>query len=73
MAETTVHLKTTGMHCRSCSMLVEMTLDEMDGVKSATSDHATGDTIVTFDSECVTVDQMIEAIREAGYDAESAA
>lgn len=71
MAETTVHLKTSGMHCRSCSMLVEMTLDELDGVSEAKSDHASGDTIVTFDSDSVTVDQMIAVIREAGYDAET--
>ena len=69
MAESTVHLTTTGMHCRSCSMLVDMTLGEMDGVVESKTDLPTGDTVVTFDPDTVSVDALIEAIRSAGYDA----
>ena len=32
MAESTVKLKTTGMHCPSCSMLIEMSVGDLDGV-----------------------------------------
>ena len=73
MAEATdVTLKTTGMHCRSCSMLVDMTLDDLDGVESSETDYVSGDTKVSFDAEQVSVDDLVAAIRSAGYDAEQA-
>jgi copper chaperone len=70
MGESTAHLKTTGMHCASCSMLVDLTLDDLEGVKSSKTDHVSGDTVVDYDPDAVSVDSMIEAIRGAGYEAE---
>lgn len=63
-------IKTSGMHCRSCSMLVDMTLAELDGVASSESDSATGATVVSFDSDKVDVDTLLGAIRSVGYEAE---
>lgn len=73
MSDVTAHLKTSGMHCRSCSMLVDMTVGELDGVSDVRTDHATGDTVVTFDADVIGVDAIVEAIRSAGYDAVPAA
>ncbi len=67
-----VTLKTTGMHCRSCSMLVDMTLDDLDGVESSETDYVSGDTKVSFDAEQVSIDDLVAAIRSAGYEAEQA-
>lgn len=72
MSTTTARLSTTGMHCRSCSMLVDMTVGELDGVSEVTTDHASGETVVTFDPESVTVETIVGAIRSVGYDAELA-
>ena len=72
MAETTAHLKTSGMHCASCSMLVDMTLGDVAGVVESKTDHVSGDTVVTFDDAATNVDALIGAIREVGYDAEVA-
>lgn len=72
MSETTTRLKTTGMHCRSCSMMVDMTVGEIDGVADVRTDHANGDTVVTYDPDVTTIDEIIVAIRGAGYDAEPA-
>ena len=72
MSVTTTRLNTTGLHCRSCSMLVDMTLDELDGVTEAKTDLATGETIVAFDPDQVSVETIIGAIRSVGYDAEVA-
>lgn len=73
MSETaTVRLLTTGLHCQSCSMLVKMELEDLDGVESATSDFATGLTEVAYDPERVTVDELIGAVVRAGYGAEVA-
>ena len=73
MSETTARLKTTGMHCRSCSMMVDMTVAEIEGVGDVQTDHVSGDTVVTFDNDQTNLDVIINAIREAGYDAEPAA
>jgi copper chaperone len=70
MTEATARLKTTGMHCASCSMLVDLTLGDLSGVLSSKTDHASGDTVVSYDSDVVGVEGIIEAIRGAGYDAE---
>jgi len=70
LSETTAHLATTGLHCRSCSMLVDMTVGELEGVSQVTTDHATGETVVTFDSDAIAVESIIGAIQSVGYDAE---
>ena len=53
-------------------MLVDMTVGELDGVSEVTTDHASGETIVTFDSDTVAVESIIGAIQSVGYDAEVA-
>jgi len=73
MSEATAQLKTTGMHCASCSMLVDLTLGDLPGVHSSKTDHASGDTVVAYDPDVVTIDGIIDAIRGAGYDAEMTA
>jgi Cu+-exporting ATPase len=69
-AKMTARLKTTGMHCQSCSMVVKMELEDLPGVEEATSDFRTGMTDVTYDPDLVTVDALIAAIVAAGYGAE---
>lgn len=73
MSTTEVTLKTTGLHCRSCSTMVDMTVGELDGVESVATDHETGDTKVSFRADLVSIDDILTAIRSAGYDAENPA
>lgn len=61
---------TTGMHCPSCSMLIQMDVGDLDGVQSVVSDHTAAMTEVTYDSDVVDADRIIEAIVKAGYGAE---
>jgi copper chaperone CopZ len=67
-----VRLTTGGMHCQSCSMLVRMTVEELGGIESVSSDYASGLTDVTYDPDLVSVDQIIGSIVAAGYSAEVA-
>jgi copper chaperone CopZ len=53
-------------------MLVQMTVEELGGVESVTSDYATGITEVTYNPDVITVDEIIGAITSAGYGAEVA-
>ena len=69
---TTQRFATTGMHCHSCSMLIQMDLGGMDGVEAVVSDHRTGITEVTYDDSVLGPEQIVEAIVRAGYGAEPA-
>lgn len=72
MPVVTRHLKTSGMHCSSCSMLIDMEVGDLAGVSEVRTDHADGSTVVTFDDTVVTLDTIIATIRATGYEAESA-
>ena len=71
-ASATARFVTTGMHCQSCSMLVKMELEELDGVETAVADFGTGVTDVTYDPDVVSVESLKNAIVAAGYGAELA-
>ncbi|MDA3937580.1 MAG: heavy-metal-associated domain-containing protein [Actinomycetota bacterium] len=73
MATTNAQLSTSGLHCRSCSMMVDMTVGDLDGVASVETDYVTGVTKVEFDSDVVTLEGIMESIRAAGYGAEVSA
>jgi copper chaperone CopZ len=68
-----IDLNTGGMHCSSCSMLVDMTVGDMAGVSFVTSDYAKGKTHVEFEPTVVSVEEIVAAITDAGYTAEIAA
>lgn len=68
----TVTFKTSGTHCPSCSMLIEMTLTELPGVVEAKADHARGTAVVTYDPAVLDTTVIAEAIRGTGYGAELA-
>ncbi len=69
MAETTKRFLTSGMHCSSCSMLVDITLGDTPGVVASKTDHATGESVVTFDDSVIDAEGVAAAIRSAGYEA----
>lgn len=74
MADTeTVRLATTGMHCGSCAMLIDMTLGDLDGVAGVKTDYVSGVSTVTYDPARLSVDDLIAAVRAAGYEATSVA
>ena len=72
MADKTVVLETTGMHCQSCSMLIEMSVSDLDGVSGVSSDYTTGRTEVTYDADKLDVDAIVTEIEKAGYAASEA-
>lgn len=72
MTMTTQRFTTTGMHCPSCSMLIQMDLGDLDGVTAVSSDHRTGITEVTYDDAVTGPEQIVGAVVKAGYGAELA-
>lgn len=68
--ETTTHLwHVSGMHCSSCSILIDEAIEELDGVTSATTSLKRKLTTVNLDPTRCDPDQVVEAIRAAGYQA----
>ncbi|WP_010650130.1 copper chaperone CopZ [Oceanobacillus massiliensis] len=61
-------LSVIGMTCGHCKMSVEGALNELNGVKSAEVNLASGKVDVTYDEAEVTLDAMRLAVEEQGYD-----
>lgn len=56
-----------GMHCVGCAMTVDGALEDLSGVKSASTNYARQIAEVEYDERKVTESQIIEAIQGAGY------
>lgn len=68
-----INLEVTGMHCASCSTLVNRALSKTDGVINANVNLTTNKASVEFDEKKVSVDDLIGAITKKGYGAKVAA
>jgi sulfite exporter TauE/SafE/copper chaperone CopZ len=62
-----ITIPVSGMHCRSCEMLIEDKLGEIPEVKKTTVDHKKGTVEVSYDLQKPNLREIEEAIREAGY------
>ncbi len=65
----TIRLKITGMTCASCVLHIENDLKELDGVKEAVVNLPLKSGSVTFDPEKLTENDIINAVKKAGYKA----
>ncbi|MEV4646371.1 heavy metal-associated domain-containing protein [Saccharopolyspora sp. NPDC049357] len=70
MATTAVTFRVTGMHCGSCSLLIDDALEDLPGVHSTTTSVKTGRSVVELDLSRSSTADVIAAIAEAGYQAE---
>ena len=64
-----ITLDITGMHCASCSTLINRGLDKKEGVISANVNLSTNKATVEYDETKLTVKDLIEVVRSKGYDA----
>jgi len=69
MAKQSVQLDILGMTCASCAQAVERGLQRLEGVGSASVNVATERAAVTFDPSLLDISQLIEKVRDTGYDA----
>ncbi|MFN4182796.1 MAG: heavy metal translocating P-type ATPase, partial [bacterium] len=58
-----------GMHCASCVSTVEEAIKGLPGVESVMVNLATEKAKVVYHPSVVSIEQMVSAVREAGYDA----
>lgn len=60
-----------GMHCTSCAMNIDGELEDTTGVKEANTSYAKQLTEVVYDETLVEEATIINAIKKAGYTANS--
>ena len=60
-----IRLKVKGMHCKSCSMLIEDALEDL-GAKSKVNDKE-GIAVVEFDENKVSLAALKKAVTDEGY------
>ncbi len=65
-------LVVTGMHCASCSLLIDETLEELPGVISSSTDLRRETTTVEYDPGQTTPAVIAEEISKLGYSARPA-
>ncbi len=64
-----VKLTIAGMHCVSCPMLIDETLEELPGVTSSKTNYARGETTVQIDTARINHQALVDAIKPLGYSA----
>src|SRR4030042_3026911 len=62
-----VSLSISGMHCASCSSIIERTLKKIPGISSASVNFGSEKALVIYDESVVNIDSIIKAIKKAGY------
>ncbi len=65
-----IHLKIDGMHCASCPIMIDGTLeDTLSGVTSAQTNYAKQTCVVEYDEIQIGSEKIIQAIEKIGYKA----
>ncbi len=62
----TTNLNIDGMHCQACVRRVTAAIDKVAGVKS--SKVGIGSAAVDFDPSVTSIEDIAEAVREAGFE-----
>lgn len=62
----TINLKLSGLHCTSCAVNIDMTLEDLPGVSSKTS-YQKSETEVTFDPAKTDLKSIKKIITDLGY------
>lgn len=64
-----IELKISGMHCSSCEKIIAAELEELSGVSGIKIDHRAGQASLALDTARTSIDEVLEAVKRAGYQA----
>ena len=62
-----ITLNITGMHCKSCRMLLEDSIGDLKGVASVNVSVEKGTALIEFDESAVALKQIKQAIEQDDY------
>ncbi|MCS7098915.1 MAG: heavy-metal-associated domain-containing protein, partial [Sulfolobales archaeon] len=63
-------VKLLGVDCPTCVYSIRKSLEKLPGVRDLKVDLGSGEAVVVYESDKVTMRDVFRAIREAGYDVE---
>ena len=66
-APKTVTLAVSNMTCETCPITVKLALTKVQGVSKAVIDFDKKEAVVTFDDAKTSVENLMEATKQAGY------
>ncbi|MBI4094599.1 MAG: copper-translocating P-type ATPase [Candidatus Liptonbacteria bacterium] len=61
-------LKVKGMHCASCSVLIDKLIGKQEGITSITTSYGAEKVAIEFDESKITLTRIDELINKLGYD-----
>lgn len=64
-----IKFKIQGMHCSACAMDIDGELEDTEGVKESSTNYAKSETQVSFNSEQISQDKIVEILEKIGYKA----
>jgi Cu+-exporting ATPase len=67
MSQRTSHIDIRGMSCANCSQTISEAVGSLDGVSEANINFATDEGSVAYDPEEVSLEEIFDAIEDAGY------
>lgn len=67
MATTTHVFRVEGMHCGSCALLIDDTLEDLPGVHATQTTMKQGRSTVELDASQCSLEDVIAAIEQLGY------
>jgi len=62
-------LTISGMHCTSCSMNIDLDLEETKGIISSKTNYAKSVSDITYDPKLISPEKIIQVIQNTGYTA----
>lgn len=65
----TCRITVNGMTCSACSSSILRELERLHGVHRASVSLATGRATISYDTNVITVEELLDAVKEMGYDA----
>lgn len=65
----TITLKIDGMHCTSCAMNIDGELEDTNKILSVNTNYAKAQTIVEFDPNIISEQEIKNLIQKVGYTA----
>jgi Cu+-exporting ATPase len=64
----TLKLKLSGLHCTSCALNIDSTLEETPGIIESSTSYAKSETKIIYTPEKITPTQIKKIIQKIGYE-----
>jgi len=65
-----IKLKIADMHCTACAMNIDFDLEDLPGVKQASTNYAKSECVVEYDAAKTSSKEIVGCIKKTGYSAD---